>query len=131
MNKKEFVRKQLAKYKEYVQRLKIIEQERDVDDIIEGGFGYSYDGVGGSVESNGYHSDVEDKVLAIEEDDLGEEYREKAKFVRKVELALDGLGPAERFIIERKFCLVNLQGEYVNKRGTVRDVDIYNLKEFW
>lgn len=129
MKEKDFVAEQLAKYKEYKQRLKIILNEYDINDIIEGNFGMSYDGVKIS-PTNAFSSDVENKVVALLDENMSGEYKDKLRFVRKVELALDGLGPAEKFIIERKFCLVDLQGEEVYRLGTVRDIDIYTLPEF-
>ena len=127
MKNKEFVREKLAKYKEYKQRLKILKKEIDRNDIIEGNFAYSYDQAGGGT-SNGFHSDVEEKVMELLDDEKAQEYYDKKNYIEKVDLALGGLKPVERFIIKKKFYLDCDNPEEI--RGQRPDVEIYTLPEF-
>lgn len=127
MSIKDDVKEKFLKYREYKQRLKIIEQNQK--EIATSNMGVSYDGVV-TGKTNAFHSDTENKVVELTDEDTAEEYAEKKNFCEIVELALDGLTPPEKFIIEEKFYLGGREYYKCYPPGRRPDVEIYTQDEF-
>ncbi len=127
MSIKDDVKEKLLKYREYKQRLKIIEQNQQ--EIATSNMGMSYDGAVTS-ETNAFHSMTEDKVMQLTDEDTAKEYREKKNFCEMVKMALDGLTPPEKFIIEEKFYLGDKDYYKCYPPGRRPDVEIYTQDRF-
>ena len=109
--------KNLLNYKEYKQRCAVIKIE--LDDLIESNKGISYEGV--NVQGGGgFHSSTETAVIDREESELSEELNDKKCTVAKIEKAVKGLDPIEKFIVDKK---------YMTGRN-VKDVNIYTHPRF-
>lgn len=106
----------LLRYREYRQRIVIIEQELDTRLSVNMGIDYKKPLV---QTSNQYDSTVQ-TVISRLDSAMAREYTEKKKLVDRVRIALDGLDPKERFVIERK---------YLSGRKDF-DVSIYSNPEF-
>jgi len=108
---------ELLNYKEYKQRCAVIKIE--LDDLIESNKGISYEGV--NVQGGGgFHSSTETAVIDREESELSEELNDKKCTVAKIEKAVKGLDPIEKFIVDKK---------YMTGRN-VKDVNIYTHPRF-
>jgi len=109
--------RELLNYKEYKQRCAVIKIE--LDDLIESNKGISYEGV--NVQGGGgFHSSTETAVIDREESELSEELNDKKCTVAKIEKAVKGLDPIEKFIVDKK---------YMTGRN-VKDVNIYTHPRF-
>ena len=107
----------LLNYKEYKQRIKKIEMDREEKPTANMGMDYSspaVSGGGGKSDSTG------NKAIEIIEDIEDEEYKKKCQVVRDVEIAFEGLCPLEQFVVYKKY----MQGR---KKP---DVKIYTHPEF-
>jgi ArpU family phage transcriptional regulator len=107
----------LVNYKEYKQRCAVIRIE--IDNLIESNRGISYEGVSVQ-ESSGFHSPTETAVIDREESELAEELQSKECMIAKIEEALEGLDPIEKFVVDKK---------YMSGRN-VKDVNIYTHPRF-
>ena len=108
---------ELLNYKEYKQRCAVIRIE--LDNMIENNRGISYEGV--NIQgSNDFHSTTETAVIDREESELSEELNDKKCTVAKIEKAVKGLDPIEKFIVDKK---------YMTGRN-VKDVNIYTHPRF-
>jgi len=108
---------ELLNYKEYKQRCAVIRIE--LDNMIENNRGISYEGV--NIQgSNDFYSTTETAVIDREESELKEELNDKKCTVAKIEKAVKGLDPIEKFIVDKK---------YMTGRN-VKDVNIYTHPRF-
>ena len=108
---------ELLNYKEYKQRCAVIRIE--LDNMIENNRGISYEGV--NIQgSNDFYSTTETAVIDREESELSEELNDKKCTVAKIEKAIKGLDPIEKFIVDKK---------YMTGRN-VKDVNIYTHPRF-
>ena len=108
---------ELLNYKEYKHRCAVIRIE--LDDLIEKDRGINYEGV--SVQgSNDFHSSTETAVLDRENSELNEELQSKEKTITKIDEAVQGLDPVEKFIIKNKYLTGRIE----------KDVNIYTHPEF-
>jgi len=108
---------ELLNYKEYKQRCAVIRIE--LDNMIENNRGISYEGV--NIQgSNDFYSTTETAVIDREESELSEELNDKKCTVAKIEKAVKGLDPIEKFIVDKK---------YMTGRN-VKDVNIYTHPRF-
>ena len=108
---------ELLNYKEYKQRCAVIRIE--LDNMIENNRGISYEGV--NIQgSNDFYSPTETAVIDREESELSEELNDKKCTVAKIEKAVKGLDPIEKFIVDKK---------YMTGRN-VKDVNIYTHPRF-
>jgi len=108
---------ELLNYKEYKQRCAVIRIE--LDNMIENNRGISYEGV--NIQgSNDFYSTTETAVIDREESELSEELNDKKCTVAKIEKAVKGLDPIEKFIVNKK---------YMTGRN-VKDVNIYTHPRF-
>lgn len=114
------VRKKLRKYKRYVDWIDVFQGN------IESGMGMSYEGI--SVKSNENHSAVENKVIQREK--YYDEYKEKLEYCEAIESILDKLTDYERYIIEHKYNIVDIDKYKQYMIGQVPDAEIYNSFEF-
>jgi len=108
---------ELLNYKEYKQRCAVIRIE--LDNMIENNKGISYEGVNVK-SSNDFYSTTETAVIDREESELSEELNDKKCTVAKIEKAVKGLDPIEKFIVDKK---------YMTGRN-VKDVNIYTHPRF-
>jgi len=108
---------ELLNYKEYKQRCAVIIIE--LDNMIENNRGKSYEGI--NIQgSNDFYSTTETAVIDREESKLSEELNDKKCTVAKIEKAVKGLDPIEKFIVDKK---------YMTGRN-VKDVNIYTHPRF-
>lgn len=109
--------KELINYKEYKQRCAVIRIE--LDDLIESNKGISYEGV--NVQGGGgFHSSTETAVINRDESELKEELRSKEFMITKIEEALEGLDPIEKFVVDKKYMTGRIE----------KDVNIYTHPKF-
>jgi hypothetical protein len=109
--------KNLLNYKEYKQRCAVIKIE--LDDLIESNKGISYEGV--NVQGGGgFHSSTETAVIERDESELKEELRSKEYTIAKIEEALVGLDPIEKFVVDKKYMTGRIE----------KDVNIYTHPNF-
>ena len=109
--------RELLNYKEYKQRCAVIIIE--LDNMIENNRGKSYEGI--NIQgSNDFYSTTETAVIDREESELSEELNDKKCTVAKIEKAVKGLDPIEKFIVDKK---------YMTGRN-VKDVNIYTHPRF-
>ena len=111
----------LLNYKEYKQRIKMIEEYAEAGAEYKAlenlGVDYSTPSVsGGSGKSDRTGNKAVEVVSEIEDS----EYKKKAQVVRDVEIAFEGLCPLEQFVIYKKY----MTGRKKD------DVDIYTHPEF-
>ncbi len=106
----------LVNYREFKQRLKIIEIKLDTlsDRPLRKNISNS------AVQTSNTKDYTAEIVIDRLEGKLKKEYEEKMILVRKVELARDGLAPIEKFIINNKY----LSGRILP------DVDVYTHPDF-
>ena len=108
---------ELLNCKEYKQRCAVIRIE--LDNMIENNRGKSYEGI--NIQgSNDFYSTTETAVIDREESELSEELNDKKCTVAKIEKAVKGLDPIEKFIVDKK---------YMTGRN-VKDVNIYTHPRF-
>jgi ArpU family phage transcriptional regulator len=116
----------LLKYREYKQRLIIIAKE--LDDQLEKGMGIDY--TKPSVQTSNYYDSTMQTALKRVDSDLAREFEHKKELVERVEIALKGLDPIERFIIERKYLTgrkdfdVNIYSDFDFGWGKMKYYDI-------
>ena len=109
--------KELLSYKEYKQRCAVIRIE--LDDMIESDKGIDYDQV--SVQGGGgFHSSTETAVIDREDSELNDELQSKECAIKKIETAIEGLDPIEKFVVEKKYMTGRI----------VKDVNIYTHPNF-
>ncbi|AZO96152.1 hypothetical protein [Halocella sp. SP3-1] len=111
----------LVKYKDYKDWLDIFEEKCAMD------MGIRYSHSPKSITNN-FHSTTENQVLKREED--REEYKEKQAYVDLVNSILDKLTVPEKFIIDRKFNLINDDFYKRFQPGKVPDAEIYTCEDF-
>ncbi|MCK8826393.1 hypothetical protein MWH25_01350 [Natroniella acetigena] len=107
---------ELLSYREYKQRLKVIEYELESKLNTNGAINYESPGV---QTSNIFDSTLE-AVIDRLESDLADEYREKFDIVNLIEFAIVGLSPIEEHVIREK---------YLTGRKKA-DVDIWKGRKF-
>jgi hypothetical protein len=109
--------KELLNYKEYKQRCAVIRIE--LDELIESNKGISYEGV--NVQGGvGFHSSTETAVIERDESELKKELKSKECMISKIEEALEGLDPIEKFIVDKKYMTGRIE----------KDVNIYTHPNF-
>lgn len=106
----------LVNYREFKQRLKIIETKLDTlsDKPLRKNISNT------AVQTSNTKDYTAEIVIDRLEGKLKKEYEEKMMLVRRVELAIDGLAPIEKFIINKKY----LTGRILP------DVEIYTHPDF-
>ncbi|WP_408956218.1 ArpU family phage packaging/lysis transcriptional regulator [Natroniella sp. ANB-PHB2] len=107
---------ELLKYREYKQRLKVIQYE--LDSKLDTNSAINYDSPGVQT-SNIFDSTFEAAIDRLESD-LADEFREKFDIVNLIEFAIAGLSPIEEHVIREK---------YLSGRKKA-DVDIYKTHKF-
>lgn len=86
--------------------------------MIQSDAGIDYSGI--NAKTNGISNKVENTALKRLNSGLREEYTDKKRLIRRVEIAVEGLDPVERFIIEKKYL----------KGRNEKDVNIYTHPDF-
>ena len=106
----------LVNYREFKQRLKIIETKLDTlsDKPLRKNINNT------AVQTSNTKDYTAEIVIDRLEGKLKKEYEEKMMLVRRVEVARDGLAPIEKFIINNKYL----------KGRILPDVDIYTDPKF-
>ena len=130
-NKPEWKRKiinDLQKYRSYKADVKAMEAEIEIESISN--MGMSYDSP--SVTSSNIADFTGDKALNILEKENRDEYKEKLKFIKRIDAYVEALPPAQKFIIQAKFYMreKDLDLNNMSGGGMRRDIDIYTSDKF-
>src|SRR6056297_1230447 len=106
----------LVNYREFKQRLKIIETKLDTlsDKPLRKNINNT------AVQTSNTKDYTAEIVIDRLEGKLKKEYEEKLMFIRRVEVARDGLAPIEKFVINNKYL----------KGRILPDVEIYTHPDF-
>lgn len=118
----------LKKYKSYKADVKALEVEMELD--YEGNMGMSYDQP--SVTSSNIADFTGNKAINVLNSDKREEYKEKLKFIKKIDAYVESLPPAQQFIIKAKFYMreKDMNMDKMSGGGMRRDIDIYTHDDF-
>ena len=118
----------LQNYRSYKADVKAMEIEIKVEATSDMGINYNVP----SVMTSNIADFTGSKVMNILEKESQTTYKEKIKFVKKIDAYVEALPPAQKFIIQAKFYMreKDLDMDKMSGGGMRRDIDIYTSDKF-